>query len=150
MNFKDFKSKCKRWVYCRILSILDLTLFCFELQASKAAAQQELETARSAQYAKAGEISTLRRTMEKVGLLSSDLLNRSLTVVAYMPFMIKQAATHAEMMGKLRSEKVDSETRRAKLELDMTAEIDRLKTRMVFKVRSWRHRNRLYTHVPLH
>ena len=47
---------------------------------------------------------------------------------------LQQATSHSETLSKLRTEKLDAEQRRAAIEVEMTAEIDRLKTRFSFKV----------------
>ncbi|KAF8313108.1 hypothetical protein DL93DRAFT_2168045 [Clavulina sp. PMI_390] len=80
-----------------------------QMQAQKESTEKEVQAARDLQLIREGEISTLRRNMEK------------------------QAAAHADTLAKLRMEKLDVEKKRAALEMEMKAEMDRLKTKFSFK-----------------
>jgi hypothetical protein len=107
-----------------------LTRLGCKLQAEREAMEKQLEEARNAQFMREGEIATLRRTMEKVSpgpfFLDAFLCAES--------SLFQQSVGQSETLNKLRAEKLDAEQRRAAVEVEMAAEIDRLKTRFSFKV----------------
>lgn len=94
--------------------------------------EKQLEEARNAQFMREGEIATLRRTMEKVSPCLLVCFSAELA-------LFQQSIGHSETLNKLRAEKLDAEQRKAAIEVEMAAEIDRLKTRFSFKVRGLRY-----------
>ncbi|KAJ7217952.1 hypothetical protein GGX14DRAFT_598835 [Mycena pura] len=80
-----------------------------ELQKENENYQKELKGATDAKLAKQGEVSILRKGMEKV------------------------AQDHAEQIAKLKQAKEEAEAKQIALQKEMNAEMERLKTQFIFK-----------------
>ncbi|KAF8326559.1 uncharacterized protein EI90DRAFT_3069670 [Cantharellus anzutake] len=79
------------------------------LRAEKETMEKSLKDAKNATLVRDGEIATLRRTMEK------------------------QTAVHTETLDKIRAEKSSIENKKAVMEAELNAEMERLKSKLIFK-----------------
>ena len=89
-----------------------------------------MESALQAKFAKEGEVTILRKRMEKVhGTLSR--INSTINVM-----FLQIAQDHSAQVAKLQSAKEEADAKRVLLQKQFEADRERLKTELTFKVRN--------------